>query len=266
MEGLTGEMANASTVKIENMSKHFKTTAALGNISLEIFPREIFGLLGPNGSGKTTLLRILCTLMLPDPGHRKGGTCKVLGYDLLKEQAEIRKKIGYVPQQDALYGDLSALDNLILFSTPYFFNRTEQRTRVDDLLNQVLLFDRRHDLVKTFSGGMKKRLSIACALVHNPRVLFLDEVTVGLDTSLRHEIWGLLKEQKKHSSIVITTHYIPEAEQYCDRVALMLKGSILDIGSPGDLIRKHEPAANLEEVMLAYEKIRLAPQKKPRRS
>jgi ABC-2 type transport system ATP-binding protein len=246
-------MAEPWAVDIASMSKHFRKAAALKGISLQVRPREIFGLLGPNGSGKTTLLRILCTLMLPDAGS---GRCRVAGHDLLGEQGALRRKIGYVPQQDALYTDLSARDNLLLFSTPYFSGRNPQEKRVDELLHQVRLYERRHDLVKTFSGGMKKRLSIACALAHNPEVLFLDEVTVGLDTSLRHEIWGLLREQKQHSSIVVTTHYIPEAEQYCDRVALMLQGSILDVGRPGELIEKNRPAANLEEVMLVYEKIR----------
>ena len=243
-------MAERWAIDIANMTKRFQKTAALKGISLKVRPQEIFGLLGPNGSGKTTLLRILCTLMLPDANS---GRCRVAGHDLLSEQEAIRRKIGYVPQQDALYNDLSARDNLLLFSTPYFTDRNVQKNRVSGLLNQVRLYERRHDLVKTFSGGMKKRLSIACALAHNPEILFLDEVTVGLDTSLRHEIWDLLRGQKQHSSIVVTTHYIPEAEQYCDRVALMLQGGILDVGRPGELIHKNRPAANLEEVMLVYE-------------
>ncbi len=250
-------MFDSIAININNLTKKFKTITALDNISLQIYRNEVFGLLGPNGSGKTTLLRILCTLMppsQPQPSDQNRSFCKIVGHDLLTEQSAIRNKIGYVPQQDALYNDLSALDNIFLFSTPYCEDRIEQKERINELLHQVKLYNRRHDLVKTYSGGMKKRLSIACALIHNPEILFLDEVTVGLDTSLRHEIWSLIKEQKKYSSIVITTHYIPEAEQYCDRVALMLSGHILDIGKPENIIEKNKPAANLEEVMLIYEK------------
>jgi ABC-2 type transport system ATP-binding protein len=250
-------MRDNVVIEVNKMSKRFKKIVALDHISLHIFHNEIFGLIGPNGSGKTTLLRILCTLIKPDqrsPGSSKNSICKIVGHDLLTAQSEIRKKIGYVPQQDALYNDLSALDNLIYFSTPYCPDKIVQRKRIIELLDLLKLHDRRHDLVKTYSGGMKKRLSIACALVHHPEILFLDEITVGLDTSLRHEIWALLEEQKKTSTIVITTHYIPEAEKHCDRVALMLNGRILQFGAPGDLVSRHKPAANLEEVMLIYEK------------
>jgi len=250
-------MPDQVSIEINNMSKHFNKNVALDNISLQVFRNEIFGLIGPNGSGKTTLLRIMCTLMNPDQGSpedRNGSVCKIAGYDLHKEQSQIRERIGYVPQQDALYNDLSALDNLIYFSTPYSSDQIKQRERIEYLLHLVKLDERRHDLVRSFSGGMKKRLSIACALIHNPEVLLLDEITVGLDTALRHEIWALLKEQKRSSAIVITTHYIPEAEQHCDRVALMLNGRILDFGAPGELIDRHKPAPDLEEVMLIHEK------------
>ncbi len=249
--GLTGNIA----IEIRNLSKTFKNVKALDGVSLRIYRNEVFGLLGPNGSGKTTLLRILSTLMPPDPQGTAGDSeCQIEGNDILKQQMSIRKITGYVPQQAALYPDLSALDNIILFSTPYDIGKQAQRERIDELLKLVDLFNRRHQMVKTFSGGMIKRLSIICALVHRPAVLFLDEITVGLDTSLRNEIWRLIRQLKQHSTIVITTHYIPEAENSCDRVALMSQGHVLDYGSPADLIRKYHPASDLEEVMLACEK------------
>ena len=248
---------NAVAIEIVNLSKTFKNTKALDGVSLSIYHNEIFGLLGPNGSGKTTLLRILATVMPPDrptTDEMGGIKCRIIDHDLSKEHATIRRITGYVPQQTALYGKLSALDNLILFSTPYDLEKHVQQDRIKELLKLVDLYERRHELVDTFSGGMRKRLSIICALVHKPSVLFLDEITVGLDTALRREIWNLIQQLKKDSTLVITTHYVPEAENYCDRVALMSNGRILDCGSPMDLKRSCLTATDLEEVMLLREK------------
>jgi ABC-2 type transport system ATP-binding protein len=248
---------NNIAIQIKNVSKTYKNIKALDNVSLSIYDHEIFGLLGPNGSGKTTLLRILSTLVSPDnpsPDDSDGRSCKITGYDLLKEQAAVRQIMGYVPQQAALYVDLSALDNLILFNTPYNLDKQVQQERIDELLKMVDLYNRRHELVRTYSGGMLRRLSIICALVHQPKVLFLDEITVGLDTALRRELWDMIRQVKNTSTVVITTHYIPEAENYCDRVALMLQGHILDCGSPKELIKKYHTATDLEEVMLICEK------------
>lgn len=245
--------SNSVAIQIENISKTFKNRKALDSVSLSIYQNELFGLLGPNGSGKTTLLRILSTLMPPDPPDRAangGRKCTIMGHDLFREPESVRQIMGYVPQRDALYGDASALDNLILFSTPYDLDKPVRQERIKELLKMVELYDRRHDLVKTFSGGMLKRLSIVCALVHKPAVLFLDEITVGLDTSLRREIWSLLQALKEESTLVITTHYVPDAENYCDRVALMFEGRVLDCGRPIELLEKYPVAGNLEDVTL----------------
>ncbi len=191
------EVPDKNAIEVENISKTFKNIKALDNISLTVHQNEVFGLLGPNGSGKTTLLHILCTVMSPDainPSDGHDRRCEILGYNVFRQQDNIRRIIGYVPQQDPLYGDLSALDNLMFFSTPYGLEKKEQKKRIDELLNMLGLYERRNDLVKTFSGGMLKRISIICALVHRPSVLFFDEVTVGLDTSLRHEVWQLIRE------------------------------------------------------------------------
>lgn len=250
-EGRSDDIA----IDIRNVSKTFGTFKALDGISLSIHRNEIFGLLGPNGSGKTTLLRILSTLVPADQPMRSNGmdghrSCEILGFDLFRQQDEIRKIMGYVPQHDALYGDLSAMDNLIFFSEPYPIDRVERKTRIDELLKRVALGHRRYDLAKNFSGGMLKRLSIICSLVHKPKLLFLDEITVGLDTPLRREIWDLISELKKESTIVVTTHYIPDAQNYCDRVAMILDGHILDCGRPAEIIAKYPPATDLEEVTL----------------
>jgi ABC-2 type transport system ATP-binding protein len=251
------EKADNTAIEIENISKTFKNIKALDNVTLTVYRNEVFGLLGPNGSGKTTLLHILCTVMPPDtinPSDGHNRKCRIMGHNVFRAQDKIRQIIGYVPQKDPLYGDLSALDNLIFFSAPYGLGRDEQKKRIEELLGMLGLYERRNDLVRTFSGGMLKRISIICALVHRPSMLFFDEVTVGLDTSLRHEVWQLIRELSLESTIVVTTHYIPDAENYCDRVALILKGKILDIGSPKELIQRHPPAGSLEEVVLILER------------
>lgn len=244
-------------IEIENISKTYNNVKALDNVSLNIYRNEIFGLLGPNGSGKTTLLRIMSTLIppdSPDSTDRHNRKCRIMGYNLFNEEDKIRRIMGYVPQRDALYDSLSALDNIILFSTPYDIDKQTSQKRITELLKLVKLYERRHALVKTFSGGMIKRLSIICALVHNPSVLFLDEVTVGLDTQLRLEIWDLLRELKQYSTIVLTTHYVPDAENHCDRVALIYEGHILDCGEPKELVNKYPTASSLEEVTLICQK------------
>jgi len=249
-------LSNGTAIEIKNISKTFKNIKALDNVSLDIHQNEIFALLGSNGSGKTTLLRIISTLLPADPPDSKkpDRACRIMGLDLFTQQDRIRHIMGYVPQRDALYENLSAIDNINLFSIPYDVEKKTRQARIKELLGLVRLYDRKDALVKTFSGGMLKRLSIVCALVHNPAVLFLDEVTVGLDTELRREIWGLLAELKNNCTIVLTTHYIPDAETYCDRVALIYNGHILNCGKPSELIQMYPPATNLEEVTVLSQK------------
>jgi ABC-2 type transport system ATP-binding protein len=244
--------ATQIAIEINNISKTFKSIKALDNVSLNIYKNEIFALLGSNGSGKTTLLRIMSTLLPADPPVNGSHNRKIniMGFDLFSQQDSVRRIMGYVPQRDALYENLSAMDNIILFSTPYDIDKKIKQSRIKELLELVKLYDRRNAMAKTFSGGMVKRLSIVCSLIHDPAVLFLDEVTVGLDTYLRHEVWGLLKELKKHSTIVLTTHYVPDAETYCDRVALIYNGHILGCGTPAELVKRYPPATSLEEATM----------------
>ncbi len=252
----TIERSDSVAIEIKNISKTFKTVKALDNISLNIYPNEIFALLGSNGSGKTTLLRIMSTLISADPPADGKGSrvCRIMGYDLFSQQDKVRQIMGYVPQRDALYENLSAIDNANLFSLPYKMDKKVRRARILELLERLQLIERKDALVKTYSGGMVKRLSIICSLIHNPAILFMDEVTVGLDTDLRREIWEILKELKKNCTIVVTTHYIPDAETYCDRVALIHNGHVLACGSPAELVSRYPPATNLEEVTLLCRK------------
>ena len=250
---------NDTAIQIKNLSKTFGHVKALNGISLTINKNEVLGLLGPNGSGKTTLMRILATLTKPDSPKHKGApytSCKVLEYDLLKERDKIKEIIGYVPQQDALYADLSAEDNVIFFSAPYASNG--KKKNAEELLKKVNLLHRKKDIVKTFSGGMVKRLSITCSLAHNPSIILLDEATVGLDAQTRQDVWDIINDLKRESTVIVTTHYTPEAEQNCDRVAWIFQGEVLDLGSPAELIRKHPKAKNLDEAMSFSQQIKAA--------
>jgi ABC-2 type transport system ATP-binding protein len=238
-------------IQVCNISKTFGRVRALDSVSLTVHRNEILGLLGPNGSGKTTLLRILATLVTPDsPSTHITDriSCRIAGHDIFSEGAKVRYAIGYVPQQDSLYTDLSVQDNLIFFSTPHVFGHRQKR--VAELLQMAGLYDRRDALVSTLSGGMVKRLSVMCALAHEPSIMILDEATVGLDAETRRDIWNLMVKLKEGRAIITTTHYIIEAEKYCDRVALLFEGKVLDVSSPADLVAKYPPARNLDEAVL----------------
>lgn len=237
-------------IQVCNISKTFGRVRALDSVFLTVYRNEILGLLGPNGSGKTTLLRILATLVTPD-SHSTHITdrvsCTIAGHDIFTEGPKVRHAIGYVPQQDSLYTDLSAQDNLIFFTTPHALRHNHKR--VAELLQMAGLYDRRNALVSTLSGGMAKRLSVMCALAHEPPVMIFDEATVGLDAETRRDIWNLMEKLKQGRAIIATTHYIIEAEEYCDRVALIFEGKVLDVGSPAHLVAKYPPARNLDEAV-----------------
>ena len=242
-------------IEINNLSKTFrgkrKEIRALENVSLTIFKNEIFGLLGPNGSGKTTLLRILCTLIPPD---KESGGYTILKNNVVIERKKVRYEIGYVPQQGALYTDLNPLDNMIFLGFPHFSTKKEVIKRAEDLLKKANLYDRKKDLVSTFSGGMLQKLSIICSLLHSPDIIFLDEITVGLDIQTKEGIWNLIKELKKNKTVVLATHDMEEAEELCDRVAILNKGRILEVGPVLDLKNKYK-TSNLKDVVkkLTYE-------------
>ncbi len=220
-------------IKVENLTRRFNGITAVDDISFEVEEGTIFGFLGPNGAGKTTTINILCTLLSPTSGR-----AYIAGYNCMKESAKVRKAIGIVFQDTTLDKDLTAYENLIFHAYLYNVPKDEIKQRVSDVLKFVGLYERKDDLVKKFSGGMKRRLEVARGLIHRPTVLFLDEPTLGLDPQSRTNLWEFITElPKKHNvTIFMTTHYMEEAE-VCNRIAIIDKGKIIAMGSPEELKR-----------------------------
>ena len=220
-----------SIIKVENLSKRFGELNAVDHISFEVDERTIFGFLGPNGAGKTTTINILCTLLAPTSGKTL-----IAGHDCLKEPSEVRKNIGIVFQDTTLDKDLTAYENLMFHAYLYDVRKHEIKDRINDALYFVGLHERRNDLVKIFSGGMKRRLEVARGMIHRPKVLFLDEPTLGLDPQSRANLWEFIVElpQKNNVTIFMTTHYMEEAE-VCNKIAIIDKGKIITMGSPDEL-------------------------------
>jgi ABC-2 type transport system ATP-binding protein len=213
------------------LAKHFGELQAVRGIDFEVAPGEVFGFLGPNGAGKTTTIAMLCTLALPTAGE-----ARVAGFDVVREREDVRRNIGLVFQDPTLDGYLTAEENLRFHADLYGVPRSLARERTRDVLEMVGLWERRESLVNTYSGGMRRRLEIARGLLHSPRVLFLDEPTIGLDPQTRSSIWTYIKELKVREEITIflTTHYMDEAE-YCDRIAIMDRGEIVVLDTPESL-------------------------------
>lgn len=220
-----------SIIKVENLSKKFDGLTAVDDISFEVNEGTIFGFLGPNGAGKTTTINILCTLLAPTSGK-----ASIAGHDCLKESSEVRKAIGIVFQDTTLDKDLTAYENLQLHAYLYDVKRNEIKNRIDDALHFVGLYERKDDLVKKFSGGMKRRLEVARGMIHRPRVLFLDEPTLGLDPQTRSSLWEFIVGLpiKHNVTIFMTTHYMEEAE-VCDNIAIIDNGKIIASGTPEEL-------------------------------
>jgi ABC-2 type transport system ATP-binding protein len=219
-------------IGINGLVKKYGERVAVQTVSFSIEEGEIFGLLGPNGAGKTTTLSILSTLLLPDEGN-----VTISGYDLVREASHVKPLIGFVPQELALYPTLSAWDNLSFFGRIYGLQGASLKERITTVLALVGLSDRAGDSVQTFSGGMKRRLNIAAGLLHKPRILFLDEPTVGVDPQSRNFIFEHVKRLNQTGmTIVYTTHYMEEAERLCDRVAIMDHGCVLALNTTKGLI------------------------------
>jgi ABC-2 type transport system ATP-binding protein len=223
----------AAMIEIKGLVKRYGQRAAVDGVSFSVREGEIFGLLGPNGAGKTTTLSILSTLQDPDAGQVSIG-----GFDLAREATRIKPLIGYVPQELALFPTLSAWDNLAFFGRIYRLSGLALKERINAVLDLVGLKDRAGDAVKTFSGGMQRRLNIAVGLIHQPRILFLDEPTVGVDPQSRNFIFEHVESLKADGlTILYTTHYMEEAERLCDRVAIMDRGQVLALDTTRNLIR-----------------------------
>jgi len=217
-------------IEVKNLVKVFNNEIrAVDGISFNIKRGEIFGFLGPNGAGKTTTINVLCTLVKPTSGEAT--LCK---YNVITQPSDVRKCIGIVFQDTSLDDRLTARENLELHARLYGVPKSERRKRIDEVLELVELSDRVDSVVKTFSGGMQRRLEIARGLIHYPRVLFLDEPTLGLDPQTRKHVWDyILKLKKEHKiTIFLTTHYMEEADELCDRVAIIDYGKIIALGTP----------------------------------
>ncbi|MCX6087807.1 MAG: ATP-binding cassette domain-containing protein [Caldiserica bacterium] len=218
-------------LEVKELSKGYGNIKAVGGISFEIQKGEIFGLLGPNGAGKTTTISMLSCLIKPDSGD-----AFVDGCSILKDSMEVKKRIGVVPQDVSLYPTLSAQENLVFFGEMYGLTGSKLREKVDDVLEVVGLKDRRKEAINKYSGGMKRRINIAVGLLPSPKLLILDEPTVGVDPQSRTNILETLKElNKKGLTILYTSHYMEEVEFLCHRIAIMDLGKIIAIGSLNEL-------------------------------
>ncbi len=218
-------------IAVENLKKSYEGVEALKGISFNIREGEFFGLLGPNGAGKTTTISIMSTIVAPDSGKVSIG-----GKDIATNAMDCKRMIGVVPQEIALYNDLCAFDNLMFWGGLYDVPKAELKKRIQETLELFGLSDRQHDKVKTYSGGMKRRINIASALLHKPKVLFMDEPTVGIDPQSRNLIFEVVQKlHREGMTIVYTTHYMEEAERFCDRIGIIDKGEIIAQGTLDEL-------------------------------
>lgn len=236
---------NEPAIVMENLVKKFEDVTAVDGINLQVSKGELFGLLGPNGAGKTTTINILCGLIKPTSGSAKVG-----GYNVQKDTAKVKDLIGVCPQETAIYPYLTGAENVELFGNLHAMNKESLKTRRDILLENMGLAGDAKRKAEKYSGGMKRRLSLILALIHDPQIAFLDEPTVAMDPQSRHAVWDFIKELKKEDkTIILTTHYMEEAEELCDRVGIIDHGKLIALGSPQALISKNN-VKNLEEVFI----------------
>ena len=222
-----------SIIHTEHLSRSFGPLVAVRDLSLDVRRGEIFGILGPNGAGKSTTIRMLCGILDPTGG---GGT--VVGYDIVREAERIKSKIGYMTQRFSLYEDLTVAQNLTFYAGIYGVPIRKLRRRVDVVLESTGLTDRRKQLAGTLSGGWKQRVALACATIHEPPLLFLDEPTAGVDPVSRREFWERIYAiSATGTTAVLTTHYMDEAER-CHRLAFIFGGSLLDVGTPDEVVQR----------------------------
>jgi ABC-2 type transport system ATP-binding protein len=236
-------------IQIKSLTRRFDSLTAVDTLNLDVQAGEVFGLLGPNGAGKTTTIKMLITLLPPTDG-----TAVVAGHDIHRESRLVRRSIGYVPQLLSSDGALTARENLNMTARLYHLSPTERRTRVDDALAFMDLENSADRLVRTFSGGMVRRLEIAQAMLHRPEILFLDEPTVGLDPIARRAVWGHVRQlrQAEGTTIMLTTHYMDEAAELCSRVGMMQLGKLVALGTPNELAAQAGPGMNLDDAFTYF--------------
>ncbi|WP_067621633.1 ABC transporter ATP-binding protein [Alicyclobacillus acidiphilus] len=238
----------AARIEVKHVHRRFGNKTVLHDISMDVGESEIFGLLGPSGSGKTTLVKLIAGMDRPS-----SGTVVVEGVQM--PRLDMLGRIGYMAQSDALYLELTARENLAFFASLFGLAGKEKRLRMEEVMSLVNLTDAMNRLVSAYSGGMKRRLSLAIALLHRPKVLLLDEPTVGIDPVLRMSIWRELRAMcQDGTTIVVTTHVMDEAEK-CDRLGMIRDGRLIATGTPADLKRDTE-ASTIEEAFLAYGGVR----------
>lgn len=219
-----------NAVEVTHLSRKFKDFSAVNDVSFYIPQGEIFGLLGPNGAGKTTTIRVLCGIMLPS-----SGTANVLGYDVARNPEEIKSRIGYMSQKFSLYNDLTPVENIMFYASIYGVPKKERAERVKDLINMADLKGHERQLTRNLSGAWRQRLALACAIVHRPAMIFLDEATAGVDPVSRREFWDLIYNLASEGvSVLATTHYMDEAE-YCNTIGMMYQGQLVALASPETL-------------------------------
>ena len=225
-------MPGADIIEVKGLTKRYGSLTAVDGISFRVARGEIFGLLGPNGAGKSTTISMLCTIIRPT-----SGTAIVNGYDVCRHPARVRKSIGIVFQEPSVDDRLTGRENLKIHANLYGVPEDEQKRQIDDVLRLVELAGRADDLVRHYSGGMRRRLEIARALIHYPKVLFLDEPTIGLDPQSRDHIWSYIRRLMKFKdlTIVLSTHYLEEADRFCDRIAIIDLGKIVAMDTPRHL-------------------------------
>jgi ABC-2 type transport system ATP-binding protein len=245
----TASGGQAFAIETFGLTRRFGDLTAADHVTLHVPYGTIFGLLGPNGAGKTTTIKMLTTMLEPSEG-----TASVAGFDIVKTPAKVRRSIGYVPQMLSADGGLTGWENLDLSAKLYGIARAERKPRIEEALHFMGLSDFGRKLVKTYSGGMIRRLEVAQAMLHRPAVLFLDEPTIGLDPVARRSVWERLLELRSdfQMTVLITTHGMDEAEELCDQLAIMHLGKVAAIGKPADLKASVGPEATLDDVFVHY--------------
>jgi ABC-2 type transport system ATP-binding protein len=232
-------------IVLENLTKKFEDVTAVDGLSLQIEKGELFGLLGPNGAGKTTTIKILCGLLEPT-----NGTATVGGYDVQRDSAKMKELIGVCPQDTAVYPYLTGMENVKFFGNLYAMPKAKLKENAEKLFDKLSLSQDADRRVGKYSGGMKRRINLIMALIHDPEIAFLDEPTVAMDPQSRHAVWDFIKGLKQQGkTIILTTHYMEEAEELCGRVGVIDHGKLIALGSPKEMMKENE-AKDLEDVFI----------------
>jgi ABC-2 type transport system ATP-binding protein len=245
----TPQTSEPYAIKTDELTRKFGEMTAVDALNLRVSSGKIFGLLGPNGAGKSTTIKMLTTLLEPT-----SGSASVAGFDIVRAPAQVRRHIGYVPQLLSADGGLTGFENLMLSAKLYGMNRAERKGRIAEALEFMGLTESGGRLVKTYSGGMIRRLELAQAMLHRPTVMFLDEPTIGLDPVARHAVWDRLEDLQRESqmTVLITTHDMDEADELCDELAILHQGKVAAVGEPDALKATVGPDATLDDVFAHF--------------